>query len=211
MSNKSKASQENQHSSNTVWHKATVTRQRRELQGQHKSTLLWFTGLSGSGKSTLAHSVEERLHSMGCKTYVFDGDNVRHGLCGDLGFSKIDREENIRRISEMCKLFVDAGVIALTAFISPSKIDRNKVKKLFGDDYIEVYCQCPLEICEERDVKGLYQQARSGKIDNFTGISAPYDVPDFPDMIIDTSGKKPLAECVDVVINELLVKGIISK
>ena len=208
MSKKIKAPRENQHSSDTVWHKATVTRSRRESQGKHKSILLWFTGLSGSGKSTLAHSVEERLHSMGCKTYVFDGDNVRHGLCGDLGFTEVDREENIRRIGEMCKLFLDAGVIALTAFISPSEVDRRKVKQLIGEDYFEIYCQCPVEVCEERDVKGLYKQARAGKIMNFTGISAPYDVPTSPDMIVDTSGKHPLDKCVDEIINQLLTMGI---
>ena len=208
MSNKTKNLEENQHSSNTVWHKATVTRQRRESQGEHKSVLLWFTGLSGSGKSTLAHSVEERLHSMGCKTYVFDGDNVRHGLCGDLSFTKSDREENIRRISEMCKLFLDAGVIALTAFISPSATDRNKVKELVGEDYFEIYCKCPVEVCEERDVKGLYKQARAGEIENFTGISAPYDEPISPDMEVDTSGQHSLDECVDEIVNKLLKMGI---
>lgn len=199
------------HSSDTAWHKATVTRQRRESQGEHKSILLWFTGLSGSGKSTLAHSVEERLYSMGCKTYVFDGDNVRHGLCGDLAFTEADRKENIRRISEMCKLFLDSGVIALTAFISPSETDRKKVKELVGEDYFEIYCECPIEVCEERDVKGLYKKARAGEIEHFTGISAPYDVPMSANMIVDTSGKRALDKCVDDIIDKLLAKSILSK
>ena len=150
-------------SSNTVWHHATVTRARREIMNGHKSVILWFTGLSGSGKSTLAHAVEERLHQMGCRTFVFDGDNVRHGLCGDLGFSEEDRRENIRRIGEMAKLFVEAGVIALTAFISPFRSDREKVRGLVPHgDFIEIHCHCPLEVCEQRDVKGLYRRARMG-------------------------------------------------
>jgi len=191
-------------SSNTVWHNATVTRERRESLAEHSGLLLWFTGLSGSGKSTLAHTVEERLHNMGCRTYVFDGDNVRHGLCSDLGFSEDDRKENIRRISEMCNLFLDAGVIALTAFISPSEEDRSKVKQLTGDDYFEIYCDCPIEVCEQRDVKGLYKRARAGEIKDFTGISAPYDVPKQPDLVVDTSGERPLEECVDQVIQTLV-------
>ena len=210
MSSKITNSQSGQHSPDTVWHKATVTRYRREKLSKHRSILLWFTGLSGSGKSTLAHSVEERLHSMGCKTYVFDGDNVRHGLCGDLSFTEVDRKENIRRISEMCKLFLDAGVIALTAFISPSETDRQKAKELIGDDYFEIYCDCPIEVCEERDIKGLYKQAREGKIKNFTGISAPYDVPKSPNLIVDTSGEKPLDECVDEITSKLIAIGIVQ-
>lgn len=171
-----------------VWHHATVTRERREKLNGHRAVNLWFTGLSGSGKSTLAHAVEEHLHQMGCRTYVFDGDNVRHGLCSDLGFEQEDRSENIRRIGEMVKLFLDAGVIALTAFISPMQMDREFVKQLVGpDNFIEIYCKCPLEVCEKRDVKGLYKKARAGKIKNYTGISAPYEEPLEPDIIIDTS------------------------
>lgn len=146
---------------NIRWHNATVTRDDRQIQGGHKSVILWFTGFSGSGKSTLAHAVEKDLYDLGCRTYVFDGDNVRHGLCADLGFSKEDREENIRRIGEMSKLFIEAGVIALTAFISPFQADRERVRKLVAEgDFIEIYCCCPLEVCEQRDVKGLYQKAR---------------------------------------------------
>jgi adenylylsulfate kinase len=165
-------------SPNIVWHQASVTRRRREAQNGHASCVLWFTGLSGSGKSTLAHAVEEELHLRGCRTFVLDGDNVRHGLCGDLSFSESDRSENIRRVGEAAKLFVDAGVIVLTAFISPFRDDRERVRRLIGDaDFIEIYCHCPLEVCEERDVKGLYRKARQGFIKDFTGISSPYEEP----------------------------------
>ena len=166
-------------SPNIVWHQATVTRRRRETQNGHASCVLWFTGLSGSGKSTLAHAVEEELHLRGCRTFVLDGDNVRHGLCGDLAFSEADRSENIRRVGEAARLFVEAGVIVLTAFISPFRDDRERVRRLIGDaDFIEIYCHCPLEVCEERDVKGLYRKARQGLIKDFTGISSPYEEPE---------------------------------
>jgi len=210
MSSKSPTDETAVKSSNTVWHNATVTRERRENLAGHRSILLWFTGLSGSGKSTLAHTVEERLHGIGCRTYVFDGDNVRHGLCSDLGFSGTDRKENIRRISEMCNLFLDAGVIALTAFISPSEEDREKVRHLTGEDYFEIYCECPVEVCEQRDVKGLYARARAGEIKDFTGISAPYDVPKDPDLVVDTSGTQSLDECVEQVINALASRMVIE-
>jgi len=196
-------------SSNETKQRAAVSRSRRETLNGHMSINLWFTGLSGSGKSTLAHAVEERLHLMGCRTYVFDGDNVRHGLCGDLGFSKEDRSENMRRIAEMINLFLDSGVISLTAFISPLKIDRERVKSIIGsENIIEVYCNCSLEICEERDVKGLYKKARAGEIKNYTGISSPYEAPTKPDIELDT-GTRPLRECVTEIINELRERGII--
>jgi adenylylsulfate kinase len=175
------------------------------------SANLWFTGLSGSGKSTLAHAIEERLHLMGCRTYVFDGDNVRHGLCGDLSFSPEDRTENLRRIAEMVNLFLDAGVLSLTAFISPIEADRTMVKEIIGhENIIEVYCNCPLEICEERDVKGLYKKARAGEIKNYTGISSPYEAPVNPDIDINT-GTLPLRECVNIIIDDLRERGIILK
>lgn len=175
-------------SSNVVKHRATVTRKRREQQNRHRSVIIWFTGLSGSGKSTLAHAVEESLHQAGCRTFVFDGDNVRHGLCANLSFSEGDRHENIRRIGEMSKLFIEAGVIALTAFISPFKADREMVRALVSEnDIIEIYCNSPLEVCEERDVKGLYKKARAGKIKNYTGISSPYEPPEYPDLVLDTA------------------------
>ncbi|MEY3218809.1 MAG: hypothetical protein RIT27_166 [Pseudomonadota bacterium] len=171
-----------------IWHHATVTRARREEQHRHRSAVLWFTGLSGSGKSTLAHTVEESLFQQQCHTFVLDGDNVRHGLCKDLGFSDADRIENIRRVGEISKLFVEAGTIVLTAFISPFRSDRQKVRDLIGkENFIEIYCHCSLEICEQRDVKGLYQKARKGEIKHFTGISSPYEIPEQPDLSVNTA------------------------
>lgn len=198
-------------SQNTTWHNATVTRDRREKLNNHPGTVVWFTGLSGSGKSTLAHSVEEILHQKNCRTYVFDGDNVRHGLCSDLGFSSDDRSENIRRIAEMCNLFVDAGVIALTAFISPFAKDRTFVRNLLdAKDYIEIYCDCPVEICEQRDTKGLYKKAREGSVKEFTGVSSPYEVPENADLVVDT-GKQDLDQCVAEVISMLEKRNIIPE
>lgn len=195
---------------NIVWHHATVTRELRQGQNGHKSAVLWFTGLSGSGKSTLAHAVEERLHHLGCRTFVFDGDNVRHGLCADLGFSLEDRKENIRRIGEMTKLFVEAGVIALTAFISPLKEDRQRVRSLFPHgDFLEIYCAASLAVCEERDVKGMYKRARAGEIPEYTGISSPYDVPEKPELIVDT-GLDDLEACVQEVLAMLEQRGVIA-
>ena len=197
-------------SSNVVWHHATVTRERREELNGHKSAILWFTGLSGAGKSTLAHAVEERLHKSGCRTFVFDGDNVRHGLCRDLGFSVDDRTENIRRIGEMTKLFLEAGVVSLTAFISPLRKDRQSVRSLVPHgDFFEIYCHAPLEVCEQRDVKGLYKRARAGEIKDFTGISSPYEVPERPELVVDT-GTRPLQECVDAVIALLRDRGVLK-
>ncbi|MBK6742809.1 MAG: adenylyl-sulfate kinase [Hydrogenophilales bacterium] len=195
---------------NIVWHHATVTREMRQSQNGHKSAVLWFTGLSGSGKSTLAHAVEDRLHRLGCRTFVFDGDNVRHGLCADLGFSLEDRKENIRRIGEMSKLFVEAGVIALTAFISPLREDRQRVRSLFPHgDFLEIFCNASLEVCEQRDVKGMYKRARAGDIPEFTGISSPYDVPQNPELEVDT-GHAELETCVQSVVAMLSRRGVIS-
>lgn len=194
---------------NIIWHHAKITRGHREILNNHKAVNLWFTGLSGSGKSTLAHAVEERLHQLGCRTFVFDGDNVRHGLCSDLSFSMEDRSENIRRIGEMVNLFLQAGVIALTAFISPLKKDRDNVRDIIGgDNFMEIYCACSLEICEQRDVKGLYKKARTGLIKNYTGISSPYEAPDNPALRLD-SGLVPLEECVEQVISLLQINEII--
>jgi adenylylsulfate kinase len=192
---------------NIIWHHATVTRELRELQNKHKSTVLWFTGLSGSGKSTLAHAVEEKLHQSGCRTFVLDGDNVRHGLCRDLGFEESDRRENIRRVGETAKLFIEAGIITLTAFISPFLEDRNRVRSIFQNgDFLEVYCKCPLEVCEQRDVKGLYQRARDGKVKQFTGISSPYEPPKNPELIVETD-KLTLEESVIQVMGLLKTRG----
>jgi len=195
---------------NTVWHHATVTRERRAQLNQHSSVVIWFTGLSGSGKSTLAHALEEALHQKGHRTFVLDGDNVRHGLCKDLGFSDADRNENIRRISEVAKLFVESGVITMTAFISPFREDRNKAKELLGEDFIEIYCNCPLEICEQRDEKGLYKKARAGIIKEFTGISSPYEIPQKPNLSIDT-GSQSLDTCVDEVLAYLEKRGLLKQ
>jgi len=197
-------------SSNTVWHHATVTRQRRAELNSHQSVLLWFTGLSGAGKSTLAHALEERLYQMGNHTFVLDGDNVRHGLSGDLGFSDEDRIENIRRISEVANLFVEAGVIVLTAFISPFRSDRDKARSLVGKDFIEVYCKCPVTTCEQRDVKGLYSRARAGEIKEFTGISSPYEEPLHPELSIDTDSHS-IDQCVEQLLEYLIQRGAFAK
>jgi adenylylsulfate kinase len=198
-------------SSNVVWHHATVTRQRREAMNRHRSVVLWFTGLSGAGKSTLAHATEERLHQVGVRTVVLDGDNVRHGLCSDLGFSNEDRQENIRRIGEASKLFIEAGVIALTAFISPFRSDRERVRALLPHgDYLEIYVKCTLEICESRDIKGLYQRARAGQIKEFTGISSPYEEPLAPELVLDTA-EASIDECVDQIMELLRQRGILAQ
>jgi len=198
-------------SSNTVWHRATVTRERRAELNQHPSIVLWFTGLSGSGKSTLAHALEEELYQMRYRTYVLDGDNVRHGLCGDLSFSNEAREENIRRISEVSKLFLEAGVIVLTAFISPFRADRDKARALISDkDFVEIYCDCSLSTCEERDVKGLYKRARAGEIKEFTGISSPYEEPENPELVIKTEGRS-VESCVDEILTYLKQRGVHEK
>ena len=174
-------------SNNIIYHQASVTRIRRNKLNNHRSVVLWFTGLSGSGKSTLAHSLEEKLFQRGCRTFVLDGDNVRHGLNSNLDFSDASRTENIRRISEVSKLMIESGLIVMTAFISPFKKDRYEAKKLISNnDFIEIYCKATLEICEARDVKGLYKRARAGEIKNYTGIDSPYEEPENPDLIIDT-------------------------
>ena len=199
-----------QTSTNVVWHNATVTRARRETQNGHRGAIIWFTGLSGSGKSTLAHAVEESLHQQGCRTFVLDGDNVRHGLCGDLGFADKDRQENIRRIGEMAKLFMEAGIIVLTAFISPYRVDRNRVRSMVEPgDFIEIYCDTPIEICETRDVKGLYKKARAGEIAEFTGISSPYEKPETPELVLNT-GAESLDICVQEVISKIADLGLVA-
>lgn len=196
-------------STNVVWHQGTVSRMDRERLKGHKGVVLWFTGLSGAGKSTLAHAVEKACFERGCHTYVLDGDNVRHGLCGDLGFSSRDRSENIRRIGEMAKLFVDAGEIVLTAFISPFRNDRERVRKLMANgDFLEIYCKSSLERCEERDVKGIYQRARTGEIPEFTGISSPYEEPLKPELVVNT-GEWSIEESVVAVLQLLEEHGIL--
>ncbi len=197
-------------SSNVVWHQATITREKREELNQHKSAVLWFTGLSGAGKSTLALAVEEQLYQRGCRTFVLDGDNVRHGLCGDLGFSIEDRTENIRRVGEVAKLFTEGGLIVLTAFISPLRTDRESARNVMPHgDFLEIFCDATLEVCEDRDVKGLYKKARSGEIPEFTGISSPYEAPVNPELSVAT-GQLSLEESAQKVIALLLAKNIIS-
>ncbi|WP_025026238.1 adenylyl-sulfate kinase [Caldalkalibacillus mannanilyticus] len=195
---------------NIVWHNATVVKEDRHQLNQHKSCVLWFTGLSGSGKSTLANAVEKRLYELGIRTYVLDGDNVRHGLNKDLGFSNEARKENIRRIGEVSKLFIDAGVITLTAFISPFVEDRQVARDLVqADEFIEVYVRCSLETCESRDPKGLYKKARNGEIPEFTGISSPYEEPENPEITIE-SDQLSVDESVDKVVQYLKERKIIQ-
>ena len=195
---------------NTIYHNATVTRERRNQLNGHKSVVIWFTGLSGSGKSTLAHSVEEELHNLGCRTFALDGDNVRHGLSSNLNFSDDDRKENIRRIGEAAKLMMESGVITMTAFISPFKKDRNLVRQLLPQgDFVEIYCNASLEACESRDVKGLYKRARAGEIKNYTGIDSPYEAPSNPELVIDTESES-LEESVAKVIDFLKSNKIIN-
>lgn len=196
-------------SSNTIWHHATISRADRETLHGHRSVILWFTGLSGSGKSTLAHAVEDHLYHLGVSTFVLDGDNVRHGLCSDLGFNDHDRVENIRRIGELAKLIIEAGVITLTAFISPFKSDRNAARNLVPHgDFLEIYCQCPIETCEQRDVKGLYKKARAGQIPFFTGIDSPYEAPEAPELVVNTH-EETLQQSVARVIDLLVMRGVI--
>ncbi|MGB1196125.1 MAG: adenylyl-sulfate kinase [Synechococcus sp.] len=194
---------------NIVWHQASVDRDARAEQRGHRSAILWFTGLSGAGKSTLANAVNQALFERGLATYVLDGDNVRHGLCRDLGFSDADREENIRRIGEVAKLFLDSGVIVLTAFVSPFRADRDKARALVGEgDFLEIFCSADLSVCEERDTKGLYAKARAGDIKEFTGISSPYEAPEHPELSVDT-GAGELETCVNEVVSALESRGII--
>ncbi|MFY0542640.1 adenylyl-sulfate kinase [Brevibacillus sp. H7] len=191
-----------------VWHQTTIKKEERHRLHGHKSCVLWFTGLSGSGKSTLANAVDKRLYELGLHSYVLDGDNIRHGLNKGLGFSAEDRRENIRRIAEVAKLFVDAGVITLTAFISPYREDRGLARGLLEPgEFVEIYVRCPLEECERRDPKGLYQKARKGEIPEFTGISSPYEEPVAPEIVID-SAVMTVEEAADHVIHFLLDRGI---
>ena len=191
------------------WHSGRINREARQKKNNHKSFVLWFTGLSGSGKSTLAHAIENDLFAANHNVIVLDGDNVRHGLCSDLGFAEEDRHENMRRIGEVSKLFVESGTIVIAAFISPYRKDRELVRScLPHGDFYEVYCECDLSVCEESDPKGLYARARKGEIENFTGISAPYEEPIKPDIVINT-GKRTIEEGADLIINKLKQKNLI--
>jgi adenylylsulfate kinase len=198
-------------SDNIIWHHSTVTREQREKLNKHKSFVLWLTGLSGAGKSTLAHAIEAQLHGYGCRTFVLDGDNVRHGLSSNLTFTDEDRRENIRRIGEAAKLMMDAGVIAITAFISPFRQDRDMVRCMMPHgDFLEIYCQADLAVCESRDVKGLYKKAREGLIKNYTGIDSPYEPPLRPELIVDT-GSQSLKQSVEIVLDMLKKRGVLSR
>lgn len=190
-------------SSNTIWHKPLISKEDRIKKQGYRSCIVWLTGLSGSGKSTIAYAVETKLFEQGKRTYILDGDNIRHGLNKDLSFTPEDRKENIRRIGEVTKLFVDAGIIIFTAFISPYEEDREAVRQLFKKgEFIEVYVKCPVEECERRDPKGWYKKAKTGKIQNYTGISAPYEVPENPELILETD-KDNINKCVNKIINYL--------
>ncbi|SHI67221.1 adenylylsulfate kinase [Mesonia phycicola] len=191
---------------NVIQQDYNVTVHDRRVQNNHNSLLIWFTGLSGSGKSTLANQLEVHLHKENLKTYVLDGDNIRRGLNTDLDFTPEGRKENLRRIAETAKLFIDAGVVTLAAFISPLEKDRNKIKEIVGkDNFIEVYVEASVSACEERDVKGLYQKARNGEIKNFTGISAPYEAPTNPDVLVN-SEKESIAECIQIIMDKIKTK-----
>jgi adenylylsulfate kinase len=197
-----------QKATNIVWHAGAVTRADRERLNGHRGATVWLTGLSGSGKSTIAVELEKRLWDRGVRAYILDGDNIRHGLNKNLGFSPADRTENIRRIGEVAKLFTDAGLVALTAFISPYRADRDQVRALMPEDFIEVFVDCPVEVCERRDVKGLYKKARAGEIPEFTGVSAPYEPPERPELTI-RSDRQSVEESVREVLAYLERRGII--
>ncbi|MEC3661036.1 adenylyl-sulfate kinase [Bacillus subtilis] len=197
------------HNPNIIWHPAAISKSDRQSLNGHKSCVLWFTGLSGSGKSVLANAVDEKLYRKGIQSYVLDGDNIRHGLNKDLGFQTGDRIENIRRIGEVAKLFVDSGQMILTAFISPFREDRDMVRALFPKgEFFEIYVKCPLHVCEQRDPKGLYIKARNGEIKHFTGIDSPYEAPLSPDFIIE-SDQTSISDGADLIINALQNRGII--
>lgn len=190
-------------SGNVVWHPVAVTQEMRQKKNKLQAKVIWFTGLSGSGKSTITHAIDEKLFNQNIQSYVLDGDNIRHGLCGDLTFSETDRHENIRRIGEVAKLFLDAGLLVMAAFISPYRADRDFVKTLVGEEnFIEIYCKASLATCEQRDVKGLYKKARDGIIKNYSGISSPYEVPKNPAIILNTDVLS-VEESVNLVLDYL--------
>tara|TARA_B100000378_G_C17858804_1_gene347822 strand:+ start:56 stop:661 length:606 start_codon:yes stop_codon:yes gene_type:complete len=191
---------------NVIQQDYNVSVEHRRKQNKHNSLLIWFTGLSGSGKSTLANQVEVALHEQGLRTYVLDGDNIRRGLNTDLDFTPEGRKENLRRIAEASKLFIDAGVVTLAAFISPLQKDREKIKQIVGkENFIEIYVKASVEACEKRDIKGLYQKARNGEIKNFTGISAPYEEPENPDVVVN-SEKETIAESIQIIMDQIKTK-----
>lgn len=194
---------------NIVWHSARISKQDRWQKNSHRSACIWITGLSASGKSTIATELEHRLHQKLINTFVLDGDNVRHGLNKDLGFSEKDRKENLRRVGEVAKLLVEAGILTIAAFISPYKADRDKIRNLFsGGEFIEIYLNCDISVCEHRDPKGLYRKARAGEIPDFTGISAPYEIPGNPEIVIETD-RLSVNESLEKIFSYLIEKEII--
>ena len=198
---------ETEKSSDVVWHQATVSHDDRVKSNKHRPAVLWFTGLSGSGKSTIANAVDKMLHVSGCKTYVLDGDNIRHGLNGDLTFTDVDRVENIRRIGEVAKLFVDAGLLVCSAFISPFKSDREMIaKKLKQGEFIEIFIDTPLDVCAQRDPKGLYAKVKTGEIKNFTGVDSAYEAPQNADIVIKTA-ECSVHDCALQIVNYLKQNG----
>ena len=198
-------------SDHIYWHEGDIAKTDRERLAGHRGVCLWFTGLSGSGKSVISRETENSLFERGVRTYVLDGDNIRHGLNNDLGFSPEDRNENIRRIGEVSKLFVDAGTIVMTAFISPYKVDRDRVRKILQvGEFVEIYVEADLDTCEERDPKGLYKKARAGEIKEFTGISAPYESPENPELIINTTQESDIKTNAQKVIKYLESNGYLS-
>ena len=197
-------------SSNIVWHKHKVGKDERAKLKQQKPCVLWFTGLSGSGKSTIANLLEQKLYSLAKQSYLLDGDNIRHGLCGDLGFSDKDRVENIRRISELGKLFVDSGLIVLAAFISPFRTDRSFARSLLAEgEFIEIFVDAPLAVCEERDPKGLYKKARRGEIQKFTGIDSDYQSPTDAEITVNTENNN-VEQCVEIILDYLTTNGFLE-
>jgi len=196
-------------SPDVVWQTTDIDKERRNKLNRHESAILWFTGLSGSGKSTIANDLEKILHQLTIRTFILDGDNIRHGLSKDLGFSDDDRNENIRRIGEVAKLFVESGTMTLTTFISPFRQERDSVRQLMSkDEYLEIYVKCSIDICEQRDVKGLYKKARNGEIKKFTGIDSPYEEPDNPDITVDTT-IMTTEECVNSILNYMIENNFI--
>lgn len=196
-------------SPNVIWHPRLISKQDRERLNKHRSGVIWFTGLPASGKSTIAHLLEKELYDRGIRAYVLDGDNIRHGLCSDLGFSREDRKENLRRIAEVCKLLVDAGIVVLAAFVSPYKEDRAYVREIIGNDsFFEVFVRCSQDTCEKRDPKGHYKMAKEGKIKEFTGVNAPYEEPENPDLILDTE-EEDVNSSVDKILKMLEEKKFI--
>ena len=192
-----------------VWHPSLVSREQREATNGHKAAVVWFTGLPGSGKSTTAYGVERALFELGCQAYVLDGDNVRHGLSGDLGFSPEHRSEHLRRVAELSRLVYDSGMIVLCAFVSPTRASRDKVRALIpAGAFFETYCHCPVSVCAERDPKGFYARAQAGQIKDYTGVSAPYEEPAAPELLIDTATQS-VAQCAAQVLGLLQSRGII--